>query len=73
MTRIRLLIAAAFLGLALTIGGAFVYANQTTAAQKDCRAQQTAILRMTGQPEPPQAYQFCLHDPNRSPAAFWQN
>jgi hypothetical protein len=75
MARIRVLIAAAVVGLVLTIGGAVGYANQTTGvtgAERDCNAQRT-WLASTGNPIPPWEYQFCLHDPNRYPASFWQH
>lgn len=79
MKRLLLGIAAAVV-LAGVIIGAVVgigSASTTSQAQKDCDARKVAIQRLTGEVWTKEftAAQntYCLHDPHRSPASFWQN
>jgi hypothetical protein len=71
VTRLRVIALVAVLAV-LGIVLAFTVFTGPTAAQRDCNAMK-AFITSQGHTEPASAYRYCLHDPNRAPASFWQN
>ena len=78
VTKLRALAVVAVLAV-LGVVLALTVFNGPTAAQRDCGAERTYVIRngdggrTLNSRELTNMYQMCLHAPGREPASYWQN